>query len=239
MGFFNFVAENWLRILSAALVGYILGSISFSIIITKMVTKNKDIRDMGSGNAGFTNVLRSVGKGAAIATISFDLLKGVISVILGGLIFSTIFAQTPQQGAESIVYGRYLAGFCCILGHMFPVFFGFKGGKGVVTAAALILVADWRVFLVVIGIFLIIFLVSKIISVSSLVCAVCYPVVTFCFTYFADFLTSQSDTAPVSIDYVIVSTAFAFAIGVLIIVMHRANIVRILNGTEKKITSKK
>ncbi|HHZ05221.1 MAG TPA: glycerol-3-phosphate 1-O-acyltransferase PlsY [Clostridiales bacterium] len=231
--------ENWLRILLAIVAAYALGSLSFSIMITKKVTKNADIRKMGSGNAGFTNVLRSVGKGPAIATIILDFLKGVAAVFIGGLIFSSIFAVNTQQQLEFITYGKYLGGIFCILGHMYPVFFGFKGGKGVVTTAALMAVVDWRVFLCTLGVFLVVFLISKIISLSSLAGAVAYPIITFCFVYFIDYVPSQAAAVPVSMLFVILSTAFAFGIGLVVIVKHRANIKRIINGTEKKITAKK
>lgn len=231
------LSGSWLQILSTMLVAYLLGSISFSIIITKKVAQNADIRKMGSGNAGFTNVLRSVGKGPAVFTIVFDFLKGVLAVALGGLIFSTI-VQNAAPAEELVSYGKYIAGFCCILGHMFPVYFGFKGGKGIVTAAALMLVADWRVFLAVIAVFLIVFLITKIISEASLVSAVFYPIFTFCFTYFLDYLPSLETAQPRTILYVIFGTAFSFGVGLVVFIKHRENIKRIINGTEKKITAK-
>ena len=181
--FTSFLMNGWWQIIVTAVVAYLLGSINFAIIITKIVDKKKDIREMGSGNAGFTNVLRSVGKGPAVFTIVFDFLKAIIAVVVGGLLFSTILANGDVQSAEFSAYGKYLAGLCCIMGHMFPVYFGFKGGKGVVTTAALMAVADWRVFLVVLGIFAIVFVCSKIISLSSLTGAVCYPIAKFLFLF--------------------------------------------------------
>ena len=121
---------------------------------------------------------------------------------------------------------------------MFPVYFGFKGGKGVVTAAALMLVADWRVFLAVIAVFLIVFLITKIISEASLVSAVFYPIFTFCFTYFLDYLPSLETAQPRTILSVIFGTAFSFGVGLVVFLKHRENIKRIINGTEKKITAK-
>ena len=125
------------------------------------------------------------------------------------------------------------------MGHMFPVYFGFKGGKGVVTTAALMAVAEWRVFLVIIALFLIIFAISKIISLGSVICAVCYPIATFCFTFFVDYLPNVNTAAAHSMLYVIVSTLFTLLIGLCVIIKHRSNIQRLLNGTEKKITAKK
>lgn len=231
------LSGSWLQIFSTMVVAYLLGSISFSIIITKKVAQNADIRKMGSGNAGFTNVLRSVGKGPAVFTIVFDFLKGVVAVAAGGLIFSTISAGAVPA-VEIASYGKYIAGFCCMLGHMFPVYFGFKGGKGVVTAAALMLVADWRVFLTVIALFLIVFLITKIISEASIVSAVFYPIVTFCYTYFLDYIPSLTTNEPRTILYVILATIFTLGVGLVVIIKHKENIKRIINGTEKKITAK-
>lgn len=231
------LSGSWLQILSTMAVAYLLGSISFSIIITKKVAQNADIRKMGSGNAGFTNVLRSVGKGPAVFTIVFDFLKGVIAVLIGGLIFSTVSAGSVPD-VEIVSYGKYIAGFCCMIGHMYPVYFGFKGGKGVVTAAALMLVADWRVFLTVIALFLIVFLITKIISEASIVCAIFYPIFTFCYTYFLDYIPSLTTNEPRTILYVILATIFTLGVGVVVIIKHKENIKRIINGTEKKITAK-
>ncbi len=237
--FTEFLCNGWWQIIVTAVAGYLLGSINFAIIITRIVDKNKDIRQMGSGNAGFTNVLRSVGKGPAVFTIVFDFVKGILAVIIGGILFSTIFAGSDIQSGEFSCYGKYLAGLCCIVGHMFPVYFGFKGGKGVVTTAALMAVAEWRVFLVIIALFIIIFLISKIISLGSLICAVCYPIATFGFTFFVDYLPNINTQNQHSITYVIVSTLFTLLIGLCVIIKHRSNIHRLLNGTEKKITAKK
>ena len=237
--FLTFLSNGWWQIILSAVVGYLLGSINFAIIITSIVDKNKDIREMGSGNAGFTNVLRSVGKGPAIFTIVFDFLKAVIAVIIGGFLFSTIIADNSVQSLEFICYGKYLAGLCCILGHMFPVYFGFKGGKGVVTTAALMAVAEWRVFLVIIALFAIIFIASKIISLGSLICAVCYPIATFAFTFFVDYLPNAGTENAHSLFYVIISTLFTLLIGLCVIIKHKSNIERLRNGTEKKITAKK
>lgn len=237
--FFSFLINGWWQIIVTVLLGYLLGSINFAIIITKIVDKKKDIREMGSGNAGFTNVLRSVGKGPAVFTIVFDFLKAIIAVVVGGILFSTITSDNSIQLVEFSTYGKYLAGLCCIIGHMFPIYFGFKGGKGVVTTAALIAVADWRVFLAVIAVFAIVFIISKIISLSSLIGAVCYPIATFLFLYFIDYRPVLDTENAHSLSYVIISTLFTLFIGLCVIIKHKSNIERLLNGTEKKITAKK
>ncbi|MEE1153651.1 MAG: glycerol-3-phosphate 1-O-acyltransferase PlsY [Acutalibacteraceae bacterium] len=239
MDFINLISNGWWQILATIIVGYLLGSINFAIIITRIVDKNKDIRQMGSGNAGFTNVLRSVGKGPAIFTIVFDFIKGILAVAIGGWLCSLIATGDTMQSVEISAYGKYLAGLCCIAGHMFPAYFGFKGGKGVVTAAALMAVAEWRVFLLILLLFGIVFVISKIISLSSLSCAALYPVFTFVITFFADYLPSKTTAHNYSLTYVIISTAFTLLIGLCVIVKHKDNIKRLLNGTEKKITAKK
>jgi glycerol-3-phosphate acyltransferase PlsY len=232
--YISFLTENWWRFLLAALIAYLLGSINTAVLVTRIVTKGKkDIREMGSGNAGFTNVLRSVGKVPAIFTIVCDALKCVVAVLIGGLIFSFISADTQILSNEFINCGKYIAGIFCILGHSYPVYFHFKGGKGVVTAAALIAVEDWRVFIAVIATFLIVFLITKIISASSLTAAALYAPFTFVVTFFFDY------NAGYSLTYVILSTLAALIIGVFVIVKHKENIGRLIRGEEKKITAKK
>lgn len=217
-----------------SIIAYLLGSINFAIIFTKIADKNKDIREMGSGNAGFTNVLRSVGKGPAILTITFDFLKGIIAVLIGWLVFY-LFTKGETLTYEYQVYGRYLSGLFAVVGHMYPVYFGFKGGKGVVTTAALMAVVDWRVFLMILLTFLIMFLITKIISISSITCGLMYGVYTFIMTYFVDYRGHFGDY---SLRYVALSTFCAAAIGIFVVVKHKDNIKRLLKGEEKKITAK-
>lgn len=239
--YLTLLSNGWIQLVLTMVIAYLLGSISFSIIITRIVNNRADIRKMGSGNAGFTNVLRSVGKGPAVFTIVFDFLKGVISVIIGWLLFSTI--QTIDGGSvlqsEIISYGKYIAGMCCMFGHIFPIYFGFKGGKGVVTAAALLAIADWRIFLFTIATFAIVFLITKTISKASILSAALLPIYTFCVTYFFDYLPSQSEINRHTGVYVVVATVCMALVGITVILKHKENIKRILNGTEKKITSKK
>ena len=234
--YISFLAENWWRFLLTAIAAYLLGSINTAVIVTKIVTKGKqDIRQMGSGNAGFTNVLRSVGKVPAIFTIVCDALKCVIAVIIGWFIFSFVFADSAAVSSDLSYIGKYIAGIFCIFGHSYPVYFNFKGGKGVVTAAGLMLSEDWRVFLLILTTFLLVFIFTKIISISSITCAVLYAVYTFIITFFVDYRGG----AGYSLSYVIISTAAALIIGVFVIVKHKENIGRLHRGEEKKITSKK
>ena len=236
-----------------AILAYLLGSINTAIIVTKVVTKGVNIKGMGSGNAGFTNVLRCVGKVPAIITIVCDFLKAVVAVILsnvfiwvGVAVFTSIFHSNDAQvflatNQNLLVEGtsicNYVAGFCCILGHMFPIYFHFKGGKGVVAAIGMIFVLDWRTFLIILGILLIIFLCSKIISLGSLICAALYGPITFLVTYFFEY--RNQTTQILSLTYVFIVSAIALLTGVVVIIKHHENIGRLLRGEEKKIKAKK
>ena len=230
--------ELIIRTVATMLIAYLLGSLSFAIIITRRQA-NKDIREMGSGNAGFTNVLRSVGVVPAVFTIVFDFLKGVIAVLIGWWIFSALTVTNDVAPLEYVKYGRYLAGLFVIIGHVYPIYFGFKGGKGVVTAAALMSVVDFRVFLLIIGTFLIIFFLTKIISLGSIACAALYPIYTILITYFCDYLPLLGTADELRFRFVLISTGCALAVGLLVIIMHKENIRRLLNGEEKSIKAKK
>ncbi len=220
------------------IIAYLIGSLNPAIIITRLKT-GKDIRTMGSGNAGFTNVLRSVGKGPAIATIVCDYLKGIIGVLIGWWIFSQLTVTNDVAPVEYVIYGRYLAGLFVILGHSFPIYYGFRGGKSVVTANALMLVVDWRVFLIVLGTFLIIFFATKLISLGSIICAGLYPVYTVLITYFLDYLPNLGTENELRFRFVLISTGCAFLVGAIIIFRHKDNLKRLINGEEKRIKAKK
>ncbi len=220
------------------IIAYLIGSLNPAIIITRLKT-GKDIRTMGSGNAGFTNVLRSVGKGPAIATIICDYLKGIIGVLIGWWIFSQLTVTNDVAPVEYVIYGRYLAGLFVILGHSFPIYYGFRGGKSVVTANALMLVVDWRVFLIVLGTFLIIFFATKLISLGSIICAGLYPVYTLLITYFLDYLPNLGTENELRFRFVLISTGCAFLVGAIIIFRHKDNLKRLINGEEKRIKAKK
>lgn len=220
------------------IIAYLLGSLSPAIIITRLKT-GQDIRTMGSGNAGFTNVLRSVGVAPAVATIICDYLKGIVAVLIGWWIFSQLTVTNDVAPLEYVKYGRYLAGMCVIIGHVYPIFYGFKGGKGVVTANALMLVVDWRVFLMIIATFLIIALISRLISLGSVLCAALYPVYTLLVTYFLEYLPYLGTENELRFRFVLISTACALAVGLMVIIMHKENIKRLINGEEKRIKAKK
>lgn len=232
----GFSAYWWVWPLTAV-IAYLIGSVNPAVIITNIATKGRvDIREVGSGNAGFTNVLRAVGKLPAVLTLILDALKCVAAVLIGGILFS-LFAGSGEYSSLAVNVGKYLAGIFCILGHSFPLYFHFKGGKGVVSAAALMLTEDWRVFLMILATFLILFFISKIISLGSIVSAIMYGPYTFIATFWLDRYVYGSPLP--SAAYVIISTVAALIIGTFVTVKHKDNIRRLLRGEEKKIKAKK
>ncbi len=220
------------------LISYLLGSISSSIIITKLY-KMGDIRDHGSGNAGATNVLRTVGKTASALTFIFDFLKCALSVILGRIIIGYVVEQAGLM-PEISQFGAYAAGLFCMIGHMYPIYYKFKGGKGIVTSAALIALVDWRVFVIAFSVFLIMMFLKKIVSLASITSIGLYPILTFLITFFFDCESSPLGVQNgVSIYYVLSITIISALISVVIIVKHKQNIIRLKNGTEKPISFSK
>ncbi len=231
---------NWYWVLLVAVLAYLIGSINPAVIVTKVVTKGKsDIRQMGSGNAGFTNVLRSVGKVPAIITIVCDALKCIAAVFIGYYVIKLFVVSNLPVKDEWFVRcflncAKYNAGVFCIVGHAFPLYFRFKGGKGIVTAAALILAVDWRAFLIILGTFLIVFLISRIISLGSIIGSIIYGPAVFFTTFVFDHLM----TAP-CLWYVLIATVCGCIIGGFALAMHRENIKRLIRGEEKKIHAAK
>ena len=224
----SFVQNSWLALLLTAVVAYLFGSLNSAIIVTKALAKD-DIRNFGSGNAGATNVLRSQGKLPAILTTAGDLLKSFCAVLIGGWLLKTIGATdviTPQMYG---LIGAYLAGVFCILGHLYPLYFGFKGGKGVLTSLGMMLILDWKVALICLGIFIVVVCFSRMVSLGSVIAAVSLPVMTF---IFRTYIYHQPATV------VAFCTAMAVLIGLILICKHIPNIKRILNGTENKLSFK-
>lgn len=222
-----------------ALAGYLLGSINSSIIFTWFFKNKEDIRKYGSGNAGMTNVLRSVGKLPAALTFVGDFLKCVAALLLSQGLVALVTGWAGIQAGELYDVARYVAGVACVLGHIFPVYYGFRGGKGVVTSAAMIALTDWRVFLLVLLTFAIVFAAKRIVSLASVICAALYPVFTFLFLFLVEF---QGSPLPVHGDHSLACLLFATAaslfIGLTVVVKHKANIGRLLRGEEKPIISK-
>lgn len=232
------MGENWIivaALILSAIIGYLLGGINWAIILTRAYQR-KDIRDQGSGNAGMTNVLRSVGKLPALLTFLGDFAKCVAAVLLSRLVLNgayLLFLDIAPTG-EMLRVAQYLAGAACVVGHIFPIYYGFRGGKGIVCAAAMIALTDWRAFLAVIVTFGLVFLWKKIISLGSVTCAALYPVYAFLFTFFLDYCRYGQ---PLS--YLIFVTGVAAFTGGLVLFKHRANIGRLLRGEEKPIVGGK
>ncbi len=198
-------------------VAYFLGSVSFAIIVSKFVYK-KDIRNFGSGNAGMTNMLRTFGKKAATLTMTGDVLKGVIAVALGRFIF-VLSSFEPVDGA-------YIAAFFAVLGHIYPIYFGFKGGKAVSVSTGAIVGINPLLIVPVLIVFAISFLATKMVSVGSICCAISYPIFTFLYYVYLGYLN----------EFALVASCL---MGAIVIYLHRQNIKRILNGTEYKFMQKK
>jgi glycerol-3-phosphate acyltransferase PlsY len=223
-----------LPFLLTAVAAYIIGSVSFSIIFTKIFAKT-DVRLHGSGNAGTTNVLRTAGKLPAALTFLGDFLKCVGAICVGLFIFrvfgdlntniSFISALFKSPNME-VLFIKFVAGLFCMTGHIFPLYFGFKGGKGVVTTSALVLMISWQVFLIGVGLFIVLLLITKIVSASVLIASISLPVATFVIT-----LTTKSG-------YVVPNTLLAAAMTMILFITHRANIKRLLSGSEPRIGKK-
>ena len=157
-----------------ALVSYMIGSIMFSVIFTKKI-KGFDVREKGSGNAGSTNVLRTAGKGVALLTLVCDIAKGLIAIGFA-LLMNKI---DPVDNPEYLVQ---VAGILVVIGHTFPIFFKFKGGKGVATSLGIILLVNWRIGLICLVFALLLMILSRMVSLGSVSAAILFPVLTIFIT---------------------------------------------------------
>lgn len=200
-----------------AVIAYLIGSINFSVIISKKMA-GFDVREKGSGNAGTTNMLRSVGKKAAVVTLICDILKGVVSV------FIAILIGNIWKGLDRSLLVQ-LAGIFAVIGHTFPVFFKFKGGKGVATSLGVLITTNWQIGLICLVFALVLMVLTQMVSVGSIMAAILYPVLTI--------FISQNYITPGN--YIISSIILA----ILVVFNHRSNVKRILTGTENKISFKK
>ena len=202
-----------------AIIAYLIGSINFSVIISKKMA-GFDVREKGSGNAGTTNMLRSVGKKAAAVTLICDILKGVvaigIAIILGNIIKNLDKALLVQ-----------IAGIFVVVGHTFPIFFQFKGGKGVATSLGVLLLSNWQIGLICLVFGLVLIALTRMVSLGSVGAAILFPVLTLFINQ--NYIVSEGS------GYFIYSIILAF----IVAFNHRSNIKRILNGTENKLSFKK
>ncbi len=201
------------------IIAYLLGSISFSVIISKKMA-GFDVREKGSGNAGATNMLRSVGKKAAALTLLGDALKGVVAIAI-----SIVIGNIATNSDKALLV--QIAGIFVVIGHTFPIFFGFKGGKGVATALGVVLMTNWQIGLICLVFALILMAVTKMVSMGSVGAAILFPVlILFIHT---NYTVSEGS------GYLVYSIILAL----IVAFNHRTNIQRILNGTENKISLKK
>ncbi len=199
-----------------AIIAYLIGSINFSVILSKKMA-GFDLRDKGSGNAGTTNVLRTVGKKAAIITLICDILKGVVAILIA------ILANKLVEGSNGALLVQF-AGVAVILGHTFPIFFKFKGGKGVATSLGVLIMSNWQIGLICLVFALILIALTQMVSVGSIAAAILYPVLTL--------FIPQNYIIPGN--YLIYSVLLA----IIIVFNHRENVKRLLKGTENKISFK-
>jgi len=203
-----------------AVIAYAIGSINFSVLISKKIA-GFDVREKGSGNAGSTNVLRAVGIKAAVITLICDILKGIVAILIAVLI-GNIAGNTDRALLVQI------AGILVVIGHTFPIFFQFKGGKGVATSLGVLLITNWKIGLICLIFALVIIIITKMVSMGSMGAAILFPVLTI-------FIGDSFIVPATGFKYLI----FSIILAVFVIFNHRENIKRIMNGTENKLSFKK
>jgi glycerol-3-phosphate acyltransferase PlsY len=202
-------------------VAYLLGSVPSGYVLVRLF-RHQDIRQTGSGNIGATNVLRSGGKGLAAATFLMDMLKGCCAVWLGGLIGHLL---APGAAPDNM---RALAALVAVLGHIFPVWLGFKGGKGVATGFGVFLVAAPLAALAAISVFFVVLALSRYVSLASILGAGSFPL----FAWWLGHIQGGGGRPPFFI-------AVQITVALLLIAKHHQNIRRLLAGTESKLGAKK
>lgn len=202
----------------AAVFAYFCGCFNGAVIVSKYILRN-DVRNHGSGNAGLTNFFRTFGGPLTFVVILCDVLKAVVALLVSQwLMFSgyTIFISAASTTAFWDTFAKYWAGLFCLLGHMFPCMFQFKGGKGILSGGTIIIMIDWRVALVGWGGFILLFLLTRYVSLGSSSTGIDLPIVTW-FVYR---------------DWVLL--VLICIMGGLILWKHRSNIARLISGTESK-----
>ncbi|MGN0524683.1 glycerol-3-phosphate 1-O-acyltransferase PlsY [Eubacterium sp.] len=205
-----------------AILSYLLGSLNFGVILSNTV-KKEDVRDSGSGNAGTTNMMRTYGKTLGLLTIAGDILKVMVAIWIAFKIMDVEELKVTLDNASDYpqVVLKSFAGLFAVLGHIFPCFFKFKGGKGVATSGGMVIMIDWRIALILIIIFALTILITKYVSLGSILMAVFYPV--FIGIFYKDIIL------------VLIATVFT----IIVVVAHRENVKRLINHTENKIGQKK
>lgn len=216
---------------AAVIAAYLIGSINFAVIFTKHFTKN-DIRDFGSGNAGTTNVMRVGGLKPGILTFVCDALKGFAASLLGKYLFSIIISSNPSLSWAYPVYGAYLCGLVCMLGHVFPIFYQFRGGKGVAVSVGIYAVCCPKAIVLGLIVFALVTLLTKTVSIGSLIATV--TVISLSVVFYNSpigiFKTELDSAASL-----LWQSILSIGMGVTIILKHIPNIKRLFSGEEKKI----
>ena len=205
-----------------AVIAYLIGSVNFSVLISKKMA-GFDVREKGSGNAGTTNMLRSVGKKAAAITLICDILKGVISIAIA-IIVGSIVKNLDKELLLQI------AGIAVVLGHTFPIFFGFKGGKGVATSLGVLLMSNWQIGLICLVFAIVLMALTRMVSLGSCAAAVLFPVLTLFINQHYTVLTDGKNGR--------VYFVYSVILAIIVLYNHRSNIKRMLNGTENKLSFK-
>ena len=206
-----------------AIISYLIGSVNFSVILSKKIA-GFDVREKGSGNAGSTNMLRSVGKGAAALTLICDILKGVVAIGIAILLGNMV-----QDSNKELLL--QIAGIMVIVGHTYPVFFGFKGGKGVATSLGVLLLSNWQIGLICLVFALVMMALTRMVSLGSCTAAVLFPVLTLFINQHYTVLT-EGKSGNVYFIYSVILAA-------MVLFNHRENIKRIYDGTENRLSFKK
>ena len=207
------------------IIAYLIGSINFSILISKKKA-GYDIRKKGSGNAGTTNMLRNLGKKYAAITLICDILKGVVSIVIA-IIIGKILGENTN--AALLVQ---IAGVAVVLGHTFPIFFGFKGGKGVATSLGILLITNWQIGLICLVFGIVLIALTRMVSLGAIAAAVLFPILTL---FIGENYYIVPSFSGLGNGYFI----FSVILAVIVIFNHRTNIKRILNGSENKVSFKK
>lgn len=218
-----------LILIISCVLAYLLGSISFAVIISERFIK-KDVRELGSGNAGMTNVMRNAGVLPGLLTFVLDCLKGIVAGLLGKLVVFPYLFSITHNAVFSTTNGALVLGIFCMLGHLFPIFFQFKGGKGVATVGGVGIAACPLAFLVALAFFLAVTIITKMVSAGSIAAAVTLPFAIF---FLEKYYNAAAGYSPV------LSLLLMGCMCLCVIIKHSENIKRILKGTERKLGDKK
>lgn len=201
--------------IAIAIIAYAIGSINFSVIFSRKFA-GFDVREKGSGNAGTTNMLRSVGKKAALITLVCDILKGIVAILI-----AYILGKIVKEVNGAILV--QIAAVAVVIGHTFPIFFEFRGGKGVATSLGILLLINWQIGLICLIFALVVMALTRMVSVGSTLSAILYPILVIC---------------GVGTEYYIVGgnyIIFSVLLALIVVFNHRANIKRIVSGQESKL----